>query len=87
MADLDELHRLDAQIRYAEKRAVQRLAEHLRDAVRDLPSESRLALMFAQHARNLEACARENTPSLGADFELNELEQEFRDLDDEEEEK
>ena len=81
MANLDELQRLDVEIRVAERRAVEGLAEHLRDAVRDLPSQSRLALVFVQQARNLDSCARESTPRLGAKHYLREIEREARDLD------
>jgi hypothetical protein len=86
MADLDQLRALDAQIRYAEKRAVQRLAEHLRDAVRDLPSESRLALKFVRYADEFElwATGRDMAPS--AWLTLHSLDKQLDELDDDGEE-
>jgi hypothetical protein len=38
--------------------------------VRALPSESKLGLIFVRRANELAACARESTPTLGADFYL-----------------
>jgi hypothetical protein len=86
MADLDQLQSLDREIRVAERQAVERLAAHLGEAIRDLPSESRLALVFVRRARDLQACASESTPSLGADHYLREIGQEFQDLQDDGEE-
>ena len=82
MASLEDMQRLDAQIRYAEKRAVQRLAEHLRDGVRALPSQSRLALTFLREADTFElwATARNMEPSTWVT--LKRMEEELRDLDD-----
>jgi hypothetical protein len=82
MTDLDQLRRLDMEIRVAECEAVERLAEHLYEAVRDLPSESRLALVFVQIADKLQGVARERTPSLGAHHHLQDIEREFRELQD-----
>ncbi len=80
MADIDALQRRDIEIRHAEMRAVHALAAHLRDAVAELPSESRLALTFVQQANKLDGVARERTPVLGAKFHLEQTEREIRDL-------
>jgi hypothetical protein len=85
MADLDQLGRIDGEIRLAEYCAVRGLADHLREAIRHLPSESKLGLIFFRHANNLEACAEERTPSLGADHYLGDIERELRNLDDDQE--
>jgi hypothetical protein len=82
MADLEQLQRLDAQIRYAEKRAVQRLAEHLRDAVRDLPSESRLALIFVRKPDTFELWATGGDVSVSTWATLDQMERELKELDD-----
>lgn len=54
MATIDELERLDREIKEAEHEAIHNLAEYLRDAVRDLPSQSKLALAFVCYARTLD---------------------------------
>lgn len=59
MASIDELERLDREIREADQRALQNLAEHLREAVRDMPSESKLALAFVRYARKFEMWAND----------------------------
>jgi hypothetical protein len=81
MADHDQLQRLDDEIRALEYHAVRMLAEHLREKIRYLPSESKLGLIFLQHANNLDACAEERTPSLGPNHYLGDIERELRDLD------
>ena len=82
MANIDELLRLDVEIRVAERNALVGVAEYLRDAVRALPSESKLGLIFVRRASQLEACARESTPTLGADFYLRGLREDADGLDD-----
>jgi hypothetical protein len=54
MATIKELARLDREIAVAEHRALQNLANHLREAAIELPIQSRLALTFAQHAQEFE---------------------------------
>ena len=74
MADLQALEQLDVTIRRAERSAIHGLIAYLRDAVRELPSEARLALVFAQQARQLEGVVGESTPSLGTEFHLGQIE-------------
>jgi len=64
MATIDELERLDREIDDAERQALRNLAEHLRDAVRDMPSESRLALAFVRYAREFDMWAGGSSPGL-----------------------
>jgi hypothetical protein len=54
MATIEELERLDREIAEAEHRALSNLAEHLREAACELPIQSRLALLFARHAKQFE---------------------------------
>jgi hypothetical protein len=54
MATIEELKRLDMEIAEAEHRALRNLAEHLRQAVVELPIQSRLARTFAQHAQEFD---------------------------------
>ena len=68
MADLDELVRLDKEIRSAERDALLDLARYLREAVVQLPSQSKLGLIFVRRANKLAARARDSTPILGADW-------------------
>lgn len=62
MANLDDIERLDREIRAAERNAMSNLAAHLREAVRDLPSQSRLALYFVQHAKTFDVLATGTDP-------------------------
>jgi hypothetical protein len=59
MANIDDLRRLDAEVRVAECLAIRGLAESVRMAIRELPSESRLGLLFLRHADGLELAAGE----------------------------
>jgi len=79
MASIDELRRLDAETRLAERSALVGIANDLREAVQDLPSESRLGLIFVRRADELEACAYERTPTSGADWYLRGLRQDADD--------
>jgi hypothetical protein len=63
MADLDELQQLDQEIREAEKAAIGNLAAHLREAVRDLPSASRMGLVFVQQAASIELLCGGTSPA------------------------
>lgn len=82
MADLDLLQRLDAEIRIAESSAIQGVAEHMRAAVRDLPSESRLGLIFVRHADALDCWAGGREPSIPTRVSLERMAKELRELDD-----
>jgi hypothetical protein len=64
MANLEDIERLDLIIQETERRAVIKLAEHLRAAVRDLPSQSRLALSFVRHANKLECWTQGSSPGI-----------------------
>jgi hypothetical protein len=63
MANIDDLRLLDEAIRLAERRAVEGLAAHLREAIRDLPSESRLGLVFLRCSDQLDEAAAGQTPA------------------------
>jgi hypothetical protein len=62
------------------RQAAIRLAEHLRQAVRDLPSESPLALIFVEHASTFDAWARGRNPAAWTDVTLERLEQDLKSL-------
>jgi hypothetical protein len=53
-ATIEELERLEAEQRAAEANALHDLADHLREAVIDLPATSRLAQSFAHAARSFD---------------------------------
>jgi hypothetical protein len=74
MACIDELTRLDQEVDEAERRALRNLAEHLREAVRDLPSQSQLARSFARHAANFEKWGVLSNRGHGATMGKSELE-------------
>jgi hypothetical protein len=86
MADLKELQQRDAEIHFAEARAVHDFAEHLRDGVRDLPSESKLGLIFVRYADDFELWATGRNPWPSTALSLKKLERELSNLDDQEEE-
>ncbi len=54
MATIEELERLGTYLAEAESKAIRDLVDHLRDAAEALPDGSRLAVVFAKHARQLE---------------------------------
>ena len=54
MATIEELERLGTYLAEAESKAIRDLVDHLRDAAEALPDGSRLAVVFAEHARQLE---------------------------------
>jgi hypothetical protein len=57
MADLSALEAYDREIRAAECVAITSLAEHLRELIRELPSESRLPLVLLAHAKQMDSWA------------------------------
>jgi hypothetical protein len=65
MATPDELTQLDLEVQRAEQQAMRNLAEYLRDAVLEMPSESKLARAFVRHASNFESRAGAGTMVLG----------------------
>jgi hypothetical protein len=79
MATITELERLDREVKDAEHRALANLAEHLRGAVRDMPSESKLARVFVRQAREFDylATAR-HLSSTSASIELDRIAEELR---------
>ena len=83
MADLDQLQRQDAEIRHAECAAVRGVADHLREVVRDLPSESRLGLIFVRHADTLDVWATGREPAISTRVSLERMARELDELDDE----
>jgi hypothetical protein len=48
MATIEEMARLEVEVREKEAAACSALAEHLREAVADLPTQSQLAFTFRQ---------------------------------------
>jgi hypothetical protein len=80
MGNLITLERRLAAIRLAEQRAVAALAEHLRQAVRDIPSESPLALMFVEHASTFDVWATGWNPAVWTDATLDRLEEDLKSL-------
>ena len=80
MATITELERLDREVKDAEHLALSNLAAHLREAVLDMPSESRLARVFVRQAKELDyrARARHLQPSTGASIELGSIVRELR---------
>ena len=58
MATDSELERLDRNIKDAEHEALSNLAAHLREAVLNIPSESRLARVFVRQAKEFDNLAR-----------------------------
>jgi hypothetical protein len=81
VADLDQIQELDEAIRYSEADALQALADHLRAAVKELPSESRLPLVFVQHADMCEHFADARRPALWAGGVFDKFRRDLRDLD------
>jgi hypothetical protein len=70
VATIGQLQRQDIEIRTAERRAVEGLAEHLRGAVHDLPDQSPLGPVFLREADLLERqAARKPTAGAGLAFE------------------
>jgi hypothetical protein len=57
-ATIEELERLEAEQRAAEANALHDLADHLREAVIDLPATSRVAQSFAKAAREFDRWAQ-----------------------------
>lgn len=80
MANLEDIERLDLIIQETERRAVMNLAEHLRAAVRDLPSQSRLALSFVRHANTLDVWAGGSSPGQWAAASTSDLVKEIEAL-------
>ncbi len=80
MASIDELTRLDQEVDQAERRALRNLGEHLREAVRDLPSQSQLARIFVRHAANFEKWGALSNRGHGATMGKCELESLKRDI-------
>jgi hypothetical protein len=80
MANLVTLERRLAAIGLAEQRAVAGLADHLRQAVRDIPSESPLALMFVEHASTFDVWAGGRNPAEWTNATLQRLEQDLQSL-------
>jgi hypothetical protein len=70
MATIEEIERYAADLRAAEVRAMRNLAAHLREAVLDLPVESRLAQAFVHRAKTFEEAARQHNICLHGDGEL-----------------
>jgi hypothetical protein len=81
MASIEALERLDAEIRDAEADALRALADHLRWAGKDLPSDSRLPLVFLQRADRFDAFAGVRGPELWGRAGLDKLRRDVRDLD------
>lgn len=67
---LDGIERLEQELDSAEREALCNLAKHLREAVLELPSESRLARSFVRHASKFETWARGSAAALWGDVEL-----------------
>jgi hypothetical protein len=80
MADLDAIERLDREIQEAEAQAMHNLAAHLREAVRDLPSQSRLALAFVQHAKAFDILAGGTAPGEWGGLHLRQMTREIDEL-------
>ena len=80
MADLDAVERLDREIQEAEAQALHNLAAHLREAVRDLPSQSRLALAFVQHAKTFDVFAGGTAPGEWGALHLRQMTREIDEL-------
>jgi hypothetical protein len=57
MSTVEQIELRAAEIRAGEAQAMRNLAAHLREAVIDLPVESRLALAFVKRARTFETAA------------------------------
>jgi hypothetical protein len=80
MATNDELARLDREIKDAEHAALSNLASHLREAVLNIPSESRLARVFVRQAKEFDnlARARHLAPGTSPSAELHRITEELR---------
>ncbi len=70
MATLDELMELDREVEAAERRALTNLATHLREATREMPVQSRLALAFVRHADKFDLWATGSAPGLWGAHQL-----------------
>lgn len=81
MATVEEIERHDREIRMAEAKAVHGLVAYLREAVIDLPVDSRLARAFVVRARTLEAATLQWDIPLHAGGELWMLERDLKDED------
>jgi hypothetical protein len=79
-ASVASLERLDAEIVKAERRAALNLAEHLREAVRSLPSQSTLGLKFVQRAKDFEMWAHGSGPGVPMNATLEDLYRDLREL-------
>jgi hypothetical protein len=79
MSTVEQIELRAAEIRAAEARAMRNLAAHLREAVIDLPIESRLALAFVKRARTFEMAATAHDVVLHGDGELRMLAGDVRD--------
>jgi hypothetical protein len=79
MFTVEQIELRAAEIRAAEARAMRNLAAHLREAVIDLPIESRLALAFVKRARTFEMAATAHDVVLHGDGELRMLAGDVRD--------
>jgi hypothetical protein len=73
MATVDELTRLDREMVAAERQVLRALAEHLRQAVLELPSESRLARSFVRHAAKFDMAASGSGADLWGTLELEKM--------------
>lgn len=73
MASLIELERRSAEIRLAELDASTKLAEYLRGAVLDIPTESPMGLIFVRAAQQFELWGTGGDPTGSVRHELERL--------------
>lgn len=78
MADIYELERIDAEIVQAERAALRGIAEQMRQAIRDLPSESKLGRVLLASSRDIDAFAGGSSPALWGASTLERFVQDLR---------
>jgi hypothetical protein len=84
MADIQALELMDKEIQVAEAMAIRGVAAHMRAAVLDLPSESRLGLILVQHANKLDTWAQGSAPAIWTNASLDRLHQDLDGLHEDE---
>jgi phosphotransferase system HPr-like phosphotransfer protein len=70
MATYEEMLRLEAETKEAERQALRDLAAHLREAIIGLPVHSRVAMTFVEYSQRFDLWATGGNSAVAADSSL-----------------